>query len=286
MASGIVGGRAFTGLFHKAVEDAHRALFKQDENTVTLTLADVGTVLTAALEQVRSRRRSRARVDRAGRARQARHRRPERRGCATSPSGIELLAIFLVVLALVLAGGALALSTDRRATVVDLGVGVAVAGVLLVVAYAVAALDRRPADGARGPGGGARRLGRVPRRPAHGGLDPRRVGRRGGRGRRVAVEPLPFGEPLRAAGRLDSPRARPAPLRVVRGVAFIAVGVLILVDKEGALTLLVTVLGIYLIFEGVGRAPAARLPRPTSGADARTRPGSGLPASVRRLAVS
>jgi hypothetical protein len=53
VASEIVGGRAFTSLFRKAVRDVHRALFKRDENTVTLTLADVGTVIAAALEQVR-----------------------------------------------------------------------------------------------------------------------------------------------------------------------------------------------------------------------------------------
>ena len=53
VASEIVGGRAFTSLFRKAVRDLHRALFKRDRNTVTLTLTDVGTVLAAALEQVR-----------------------------------------------------------------------------------------------------------------------------------------------------------------------------------------------------------------------------------------
>jgi hypothetical protein len=53
VASEIVGGRAFTSLFRKAIRDVHRALFKRDENTVTLTLTDVGTVIAAALEQVR-----------------------------------------------------------------------------------------------------------------------------------------------------------------------------------------------------------------------------------------
>ena len=37
VASDIVGGRAFTNLFRKAVRDVHRALFKRDQNTVTLT---------------------------------------------------------------------------------------------------------------------------------------------------------------------------------------------------------------------------------------------------------
>src|ERR687896_2106978 len=53
VASGIVGSRAFTGLFRSAVRDVHRGLFHRDRDTVTLTVGDVGTVLAAALEQVR-----------------------------------------------------------------------------------------------------------------------------------------------------------------------------------------------------------------------------------------
>ena len=53
VASTIVGSRAFTSLFRSAVRDVHRALFDRDRDTVTLTVADVGTVLAAALEQLR-----------------------------------------------------------------------------------------------------------------------------------------------------------------------------------------------------------------------------------------
>ena len=50
VASEIVGGRAFLGLWRTAVRDVHRALFKRDQGTVTLTIADAGTVLAAALQ--------------------------------------------------------------------------------------------------------------------------------------------------------------------------------------------------------------------------------------------
>ena len=53
VASTIVGSRAFTSLFRTAVRDVHRALFDRDRDTVTLTVSDVGTVLAAALEQLR-----------------------------------------------------------------------------------------------------------------------------------------------------------------------------------------------------------------------------------------
>ena len=51
--SGVVGGGAFRSLFHRAALDVHRAVFEHDENTVTLTLADVGTVAGAALQSLR-----------------------------------------------------------------------------------------------------------------------------------------------------------------------------------------------------------------------------------------
>src|SRR3954454_19528373 len=52
-AAGVVGGRAFTALFRSAVRDMHRAVFERDRDTVTLTVADVATVLAAALAHVR-----------------------------------------------------------------------------------------------------------------------------------------------------------------------------------------------------------------------------------------
>src|SRR6476660_4712868 len=51
--SGVVGGRAFGSLFHRAALDTHRAVFEHDENTVTLTVADIGTVAAAAIRAVR-----------------------------------------------------------------------------------------------------------------------------------------------------------------------------------------------------------------------------------------
>src|SRR5256885_16502 len=51
--SGVIGSRAFTNLFRKGVRDVHRAVFERDENTVTLTVADVGTVVSAAVEALK-----------------------------------------------------------------------------------------------------------------------------------------------------------------------------------------------------------------------------------------
>src|SRR6266550_3684390 len=43
VTSAVVGSRAFTSLFRSAVRDVHSALFNRDRDSVTLTVADVGT---------------------------------------------------------------------------------------------------------------------------------------------------------------------------------------------------------------------------------------------------
>ena len=78
VASGIVGGRAFTELFRKAVPDLHRSLFKHDKDTVTLTIADVGTVLAAALQQVRPDLAEQVGSSERVEMRARRHRQPQR----------------------------------------------------------------------------------------------------------------------------------------------------------------------------------------------------------------
>src|SRR3712207_2321109 len=52
VVSSIVGGDAFTKTFRAGVRDVHRALFDGDQNTVTLTLADIATIVGAALQAV------------------------------------------------------------------------------------------------------------------------------------------------------------------------------------------------------------------------------------------
>ena len=47
--SGVVGGAAFASLFRSGVRDVHGAVFRRNQNTVTLTVADVGLVAAEAL---------------------------------------------------------------------------------------------------------------------------------------------------------------------------------------------------------------------------------------------
>ena len=225
VASEIVGGRAFRGLFRTAVRDVHRALFKRDQNTVTLTVADVGTVLAAALQEVRpalaKELQSTQRIEVVR----------ENIGSlsatlANVAEQVQVLAILLILLSLGFVGGALIVSPDRRGTVIELGLGAAAAGGVLIVVYAIArsAVDE-PAGHARGTGCGARGLGRVPGRPPDGGLDTRRDGSRARRRRVVAhqaaaLRPSAQGR-RRVAGREPEP---PRAGRCAR-LGFVAAGV-------------------------------------------------------------
>ena len=50
--SGVIGGGAFGGLFRSSIRDVHRSLVDENAQTVTLTLADVGLVVSEALVNV------------------------------------------------------------------------------------------------------------------------------------------------------------------------------------------------------------------------------------------
>ena len=281
VASEIVGGRAFTGLFRKAVRDLHRALFKHDRNTVTLTVTDVGTVLAAALEQLRPALADELKST-------------ERVELVTSDIGslsatfadiserVQLLALFLLLLSLAMVGGALAISSDRRQTVVQLGVGSAVAGVLLVMAYAV---TRSIAVGhVEGPEEQA-----AARAVFDAFLGDLRTAAWivAASGAVVAasaaslIEPRPLGEPLRLAARWLATEPRRPVLRVLRGAGFVVAGVVVLIERNAVLSLLLTALGVYLIYEGVS-AVLRLVYRPEEGEEEEPAEAPARPAERRR----
>jgi hypothetical protein len=251
VASDIVGGRAFTELFNKAVRDVHRSLFKHDKHTVTLTIADVGTVLAAALQQVRpdladeigSSERVQVLHDDIGSLSAT---------LADLAERIRLLALILVILALALVAGALWLSPDRRTTVIELGLGLAAAGGLIVVAYGI---TRSMAVG-QVDGPDEQAAARAVWDAFVGDLRTEAWILAGAGAVMAAaasslIRPLPFGAPVRAAAAWVAREPEATVWRVLRGIAFVAAGVVVLVDGSAVLTLLLSVLGIYLIYEGV-----------------------------------
>ena len=251
VAAEVVGGRAFTNLFRTAVRDVHRALFQRDRNTVTLTVTDVGTVLAAALEQVRPalarKLRSTERVELV-----ERNIGSLSATLADIAERVRLLALVLLFLSLAFVAGALLLARDRRQTVVELGVGAAVVGVLLLVAYAVTrsiALDHveGPEERAAAEAVWDAFLGDL--RTAAWILAA--CGVVVAAAAASLIKPREFGAPLRVAGAWLATEPRRPAFRVLRGVGFAAAGVVVLVERDAVIAFLVSALGIYLIYEGV-----------------------------------
>ena len=245
----VVGGAAFRQLFRAAVADVHRATFERDRDTVTLTIADAGTVVAAALEQLRPAVADRIRED----ARVTLLRRDvdaHAADLARTVEHVHELALILAALTLALAFAGLLLAPDRRRAVTGLGAGAAAAGLLIVVGYAVArsiALDQvRAVD-----------------RDAAGAIwdafleDLRTAGWiLAGSGAVIAaasasvLRPVAVAPALRRLGRLvvDEP-ARPA-WRALRALLLIAAGVLVIARPAAVLSLLATVAGIGLVYVG------------------------------------
>jgi hypothetical protein len=284
VASEIVGGRAFTGLFRRAVRDVHRALFKRDKNTVTLTIADVGTVLAAALEQVRpslaKQLRSTERVEVIKENIWSLS-----ATLANIAERVQILAILLIALALVSVAGAVVVSPYRRDTIIELGLGMAAAGGLLVVAYAIA--RSAVANHLEEPGEQA--AARAVWDAFLGDLRTEAWILAGSGAVMAAaasslIKPLPLGEPLRVAGAWLAREPQSRTGRALRGLGFVAAGVLVLVSRNAVLTLLLNAFGIYLLYEGVS-AILRLVYRPEEHTEHRPAPGPLRRFDVRRLAI-
>jgi hypothetical protein len=249
--SGIVGGGAFTGLFRTGVRDVHRAVFDRDEDTVTLTIADVGTVLSAALEklqpsiarQVRPADRIEV-IERHGRTLGA--------SVADAARAVRVLAIVLPLLCLALAAGALWASPDRRRTVAELGVGAAAAGIAVVVllglARSVAVREIHGADARAAAGaiwdaflGDLRTAGWV--LAASGAIVTAAA--------TSVLRPMDLGERLRRLAEHVATEQPTTPRRALRAVALIAAGVVALLARDAVVSLVVTAVAVLLIYAGV-----------------------------------
>jgi hypothetical protein len=251
VVSSVVGSRAFTGAFHSGVRDVHRALFASDQHTLTLALADVGTMVAAALEVVQPSLAQQLDTTRRVEVGQ-RDIGDVNASLARAADTIKLLAPLLLLVAVSCAAGAIWLSADRRRTVVRLGVGAAIGGVVLVVALDV---GRAVAVGQVDGADAREAVGAVWDaflRDLH-----TAAWILAGCGAVVAaaaaslIRPVELGAPLRRAARwIAAEPMRPA-LRVLRGVAMIAVGLVCVLAWQAVAQVLITVAGLYLIFAGV-----------------------------------
>jgi hypothetical protein len=251
VVSSAVGSQAFGSLFRAGVGDLHRAVFQRDEHTVTLTVADVGTVAASALDVLKPslarRLRAQQRVtvfrDDLGTLSTTALRITDR---------VRLLAVLLGLLALLAAAGAIVTARDRRRAITGLGVASAVAGVLLVVAWGVgrtlaadhvaAGQDHDAVVAVWGAFLGDLRT---------------EAWIVAGAGAVIAaasaslLRPAPIDAPLRALGRWVVAEPRRPWSRGLRALALIAVGAACVFDHGAVISLAFTAVGVYLIYGGV-----------------------------------
>jgi hypothetical protein len=248
--AGIVGGDAFASLFRHAANDAHRAVFRRDSDTVTLTLADVGVLADEALRQLRPELAAQLDEDR-------RIELLDREvGGVTGDltrlaRRVRVLAYVLALLTLGCAIAAVAVSRERRRTVAQLGVAAIAAGVAIVLVTVVAralligAVDDADRDAAGAVwdafGGDLRTAGWLI----------------AGAGAVLAaaaaslIRPVDLDEPLRAAWRLATTEPERRRWRVVRGSALVALGVLAIAEPLQMVVIAVTLAGVYVLYEGL-----------------------------------
>jgi hypothetical protein len=249
IAQQIVGGGVFRGLFRASVADVHRSVFDRDASTVTLTIANLGVVVRAGLEQLAPEAAGKVApnvevLDVAP---------PDSLvGLVRTAEDLDALVTALAVVALLTLAAALALSRDRRESIRRGGIGVAVGALLLLVAYWVLH---------------ARLVGRVAdpdlRAAVDGVWDAYLLDLRNlllvvaGCGAVVAaaaasvLRPLALDVPLRRGWALVTRTPERTWARALRGLALIAAGALIVGDPLSALRLLAVAIGIVLIYAGV-----------------------------------
>jgi hypothetical protein len=271
-----IGGRAFGDLFRAGVRDLHRAAVSGDRDTVTLTIADAGTLAASGLDLVRPKLASKLRIeDRVQLFRD--HVAGLGAVLVRIAARARLTTLVLGVIALLAAIGSVLLATDRRRALSGVGIAVAVAGLLLVVAWQVGSVlvghavaageDRAAAEAVYRAFFGDLRveawvvaaLGAVLAAAAV-----------------SVVRPAAVEERLQSLARviLGEPRRRWQ--RAARGLVLLGLGALCLLDAGAVVTLLITGLGIVLVYRGAATLLALvqeligpRAPAPGTGAIAR-----------------
>jgi len=248
--STVVGSGAFAAIFRSAVRDVHRAVFTHDQDTITLTVSDVGSVVAGALQALQPKVAQQVRAEDNAELFRA-HLGSAGAEAVRIARDVKIAFFLFALLTLACAAGAIALARDRRRAVSALGIGGAIAGVVLIVSLAV---GKSMAAGAfDGPDeqaasravwdaffGDLRTWGWII----------------AGSGAIVAAAAASLIRPVevepwlrRAAGWLTTEPERTW-VRAARAVGLVVAGVLVLANRSAVLDLIVAAAGVYLIYLG------------------------------------
>jgi hypothetical protein len=249
--SGAVGGDAFASLFRGGVRDVHGAVFGRNQDTITLTLLDVGLVVAEALRLLQPELAAELET-RAPVALLERDLGDLTGDVTRTARDVRVLTFVLALLAVAAAAAVLAISRDRRGAASRLGIAVAVAGVLIVAAESVAralVLDRLSAPDERAAAAAVwdAYLG-----------DLRTTGWLiAGAGAVLAaaaaslIRPIEVEAPWGAIWRIVTTEPAALRWRVARGAALVAGGVLLILEPSAVLEIVVACVGVYALYKGL-----------------------------------
>ena len=260
VVDGIVGSGVFQSAFRGGVADLHRSVFEQDANTVTLTLADIGRVLRGAFEALKPQIAKQ--IPGAADVEITEIEAPAWvADLARAADNAFWAALILLGVALALLVAALAVHRDRRRTMATLGLAVMIWGVIGVVGLGAAkAFVLTQVD----PGGA---------RDALGGIWDAFLGDLtttlyvfAACGAVVAaaasslLRPVDIAAPLRAGFAFIAQVPERRGLRVLRALALIATGILIIVRRDAFVDLVVILTGLYITYAGVSELMRMTVP--------------------------
>jgi hypothetical protein len=272
VVAGVLNTGAFQSLLRATVSDVHRSIFSGDQDTLTLTIVDLGATIRGALEALNPKL---ARKVPGGRDIEIVQSDPPDVliDLVQAAEEVRRLELILLVAALLLGTGAIAIAPDRRRALLRLGLAVAACGVVGAVAYGVGRSIALDAIGETGP------------RDAAAGIWDAYLGDLrtallvfAGVGAVVAaaasslLRPVDLGAPARKAWELVTTVPETTAGRALRGVLLLVGGIIVIVEHEGVVDLVFILIGLYIAYAGAAelmRLTTAATPAPTA---ARARP--------------
>lgn len=260
LVSDVVGGGAFQSLFRKAAADVHRAFLEEDQNTATFTLLDIGAAVRGAVAAIKPNlaKKIGAKSD----ADLAELEPPQALTEATRIAhDVKVANWVLLALSVVFAAAALWRSPDRRRTIVTLGVALAIGSAVCAIALSGA---RAIVLGQVGAGTEREALGEIWDAflgdLRHQFLFYAGIGAVVAAAASSLLRPVDLGAPLRRGWELLATTPQGRGWRALRGLALLAVGVIVILQPTLALEIVAIAAGLFLAYAGVSELMRLTLP--------------------------
>jgi hypothetical protein len=250
-ASAVVSTGAFKSLFHTAARDLHRTIFTNDRSTATLTLLDVGVLLSSALEQFAPDVAAQLPVDFSAKL-DAGETALNSVQAASAAHEVERYAWIFGIFTVLLLTAGIALAPRRTRAIVHAGISVAVAGAILVIAYQIGRgvlLGRFSSPEDRAAAGAIWDAFLLDLRTWS--LVALAAGTIIAAAAASILRPVDVRVPLRRVWEVVAVAPVTPWRRVGRAVALIVAGVLFIAWRQALLDIALVLVGVYILYQGV-----------------------------------